>query len=228
MLGLLIPIFLEYGLGSNASKTKILSDESPSDQSTYCITEYGYVEIMSATQKHKYLGRVFSGGVRSRGSIVVEHRISCAWMKYKGSQHILEDRHIPVQLRLTLFDATISSTVLCALETCPLTEKLLSRLDVVQRTIIRRMVGWIYSATESWEEIRHRMKHRVQKCSELHPILDWSETIGKRKMSLVSAINEAPLWTVSAFEWDPTECSSANVHIARRFRGRPFSRLHNN
>ena len=52
------------------------------------------------------------------------------------------------------------------------------------------------------------MKHRLQKCLALHPILGWSETIGKRKMSLASAINETPFWTMSAFKWNPDECSS--------------------
>ena len=45
-------------------------------------------------------------------------------------------------------------------------------------------------------------------------------------MSLVSAINETPFWTVSAFNWDPIECSSANFQPAFRLRGRPFIRWH--
>ena len=99
MLELLVPVFLEYGLELNASKTKILCNEVASDQSTYCIIECGDIEILTATQKHKYLGRAFSGEVRCRGSIAVEHRISCAWMKYKGFQHILENKHIAIKLR---------------------------------------------------------------------------------------------------------------------------------
>ena len=55
--------------------------------------------------------------------------------------------------------------------------------------------------------------YRLHTCLELHSILGWSETIGKRKMNVSSAINETQFWTVSASEWGPIECSLANFHI---------------
>ena len=91
------------------------------------------VEMLSNQKKHKYLGRMFSGDVRSRGKIAIEHRIQCGWMKYHALQSTFEDHHIPMQLRLKLFDATIRATILYSFETCPLIERLLQRLDVVQR-----------------------------------------------------------------------------------------------
>ena len=80
---------------------------------------------------------------------------------------------------------------------------------------------------ESWEEIGHRMKHRLQRALDVHPIPDWSDTINMRKSKIVSSMNELPFWTKSACEWDPIECSSAIFYIASRFRGRPFTRWHN-
>ena len=42
-------------------------------------------------KKHKYLGREFSGEVRTRGKVAVEHRLSFGWMKYKAFQaHLYE------------------------------------------------------------------------------------------------------------------------------------------
>ena len=129
-----------------------------------------------------------------------------------------------MKLRLKLFDAIISSTVLYGLETCPLTEKVQKRLDVVQRTMFRRMVGWLCSADDTWEMAGHRMKYRLKKCLEMYPIKDWSETITDRKKKLMSSMNEMPFWTKSACEWDVVECSSANFCRASRLRGRLFNR----
>ena len=80
MLELLVPIFSEYGLQLNASKTKIFCSDVASNESIYCVTECGDIEILSATKKHKYLGREFSGEVRARGKVAVEHRLSCGWL----------------------------------------------------------------------------------------------------------------------------------------------------
>ena len=146
------------------------------------------VEMLSNEQKHKYLGRMFSGEVRNRGKVAVEHRIRCGWMKYHSLQYTFEDKHIPVKLRLKLFEAAITSTVVYSLETCPLTENLLYRLDVVQRTMLRRIIGWVSVSDESWEERGHRMKLRFQRCMEKCPVNDWSNIINDRKIGFASKV----------------------------------------
>ena len=143
MLELLSDVLLEYGLDLNSKKTKILCNEQVNEETIHCITKCGSIEILAANQKHKYLGRMFCGEVRNRGKIAVNHRISCAWMKYHALQHVFEDKHVPIHLRLKLFESAITPTVVYSLETCPLTENLQEKLNVVQRTTLRRIVGWI-------------------------------------------------------------------------------------
>ena len=135
-------------------------------------------------------------------------------MKYHALQQVFEDKHIPVKLRLKMFDAAITSTVLYSLETCPLTEKKLHRLDVVQRTMLRRIIGWVSFGGESWEERRHKMKVRFKKCMGIYPAGEWSEAIHIRKSILVNEIDELPFLTVRALKWDPIACSSANFCYA--------------
>ena len=147
-------------------------------------------------------------------------------MKNKALQHIFEDKHVPVRLRLKLFDAAITSTVLYSLENCPMTEKIQSRLNVVQRTMIRRLIGWVSHTDESWEVIGHRMKMRLQFSLQQYPIGDWSESILKRKEKTLSKMNELPFWTRSSLNWDVVECSGTNFHFAFRSRGRPLTRWH--
>ena len=122
MLDSLTEVLHLYGLELNLKKTKILSTEPAPDNIQVCITKHGSVEILSATSKHKYLGRGFVGDVSARGKAAVDHRLNCAWMEYKSYQHVLEDKHVSVVLRLKLFQSIISPTVFYSLDTCPLTE----------------------------------------------------------------------------------------------------------
>ena len=143
-------------------------------------------------------------------------------MKYRGMQYVFEDKLVPIQLRLKLFDAVVTSTVLYSLETCPLSESLGTRLDVVQRKMLRRMVGWVSSSGDSWEDIGRRMKNRLQQCLDKSPVIDWSEAVYNRKSKCFNSIDAAPLWISSDCKWDLVACSSANFADAYRSVGRPF------
>ena len=113
------------------AKTKILSTECTTEATQVCITKYGSVEIVGSKTKHKYLGRGFVGELRHRGQVAVDHRVNCGWMKYKIYQHALENKHVSLNLRLKLFQSIISPTVCYSLDTCPLTDALNKRIDVV-------------------------------------------------------------------------------------------------
>ena len=224
MLELLSEALSEYGLELNSKKTKILSNETVGEESVHCITKCGCIEILAVDQKYKYLGRMFCGAVQNRGKVAVSHRISCGWMKYHALQNIFEDKHIPICLRLKLFDAAITPTILYSLETCPLTDNLQDRLNVAQRTMLRRLVGWVCSDDDTWEERGRRMKHKMSSCLSRYPICEWSESIYERKLKCLSDVASLPFWTHSAINWDPVSCRSANFGSAFRSRGHPFTR----
>ena len=97
MLELLVPILAEYGLELNAQKTKVFCNTDGTEDAMSCKTICGNIDILSSTQKLKYLGRTFTGEVRTRGKTAVEHRISCGWMKYKAFQSVLENKHISIK-----------------------------------------------------------------------------------------------------------------------------------
>ena len=79
-------------MGLNMKKTKILSTTSPSEPTQVCIIGFGLVNILSAQDRHKYLGRLFSGDFGMPSKIKIDHRLPCAWMKYKAFQHVFEDQ----------------------------------------------------------------------------------------------------------------------------------------
>ena len=133
-------------------KKKILSTVPAPDTNQVCITKHGSFVILSAASKHKYLGRGFFGEFTIRGKAAVDHRLNCAWMRYKMYQHVFEDKHVTLVLH-------ISPTLFYSLDTCPLTEVQKHRIDVTQRVMLRRMVGWTSYGDNSWEERGRRMKY---------------------------------------------------------------------
>ena len=110
MTELLIEEFSKIGLHLNASKTKILT----TDVVDYEFLEIGgnMVEILHGNSTHRFLGRYLPGILENRGDVEVTHRIQAAWMKYGQFSRIFSNRKISVKLRLKLFDAIVSPTLL--------------------------------------------------------------------------------------------------------------------
>ena len=192
MLEKLTSILKLYGLNLNMKKTKIMSTTSPAETTQVCITDFGPIDILGANDRQKYLGRLFSGDLKTRSKSAIDHRLSCAWMKYKAFQHVFEDKQVSVKLRFKLFDSIVSSTLLYGLETVPLSQQMLNRIDITQRTMLRRIVGWVSYADDSWEERGRRMAERLCRCLDLHPVEDWSERVTQRKMKMIESQHDWP------------------------------------
>jgi hypothetical protein len=55
----------------------------------------------------------------------------------------LTNTHISIKLRLRLFDAIVTPTILFGLITMPLTPSDLNQLDAIQHRMLRSLVGWV-------------------------------------------------------------------------------------
>ena len=139
-------------------------------------------------------------------------------------QHALENKHVNLTLRLKLFQSIITPTVCYSLDTCPLTETLKNRLDVTQRVMLRRMIGWVSFTGDTWEARGRRMKERLERALVKYPVEDWSTCIHFKKVSLMSGVNEGPAWTKLAFNWNPLATAHLNLVQPYRGVGRPFIR----
>jgi len=225
MMEMLVDTFRLYGLELNVKKTKMLSTTVSDSESTLVDTSAGFIELVSASSTHKYLGRVWSGNLRDRGTAAVNHRITCAWAKYRSFRDTLLNRNIRVGLRLRLFSSTVTPALLYALDTCPLTKGLLDRIDVVQRKMLRSIIGWTAFSHEgeTWEERGHRMKSKMEHTLNRHPVSIWSELIDQRKDALyerLSLSSTSPLLKLAA-NWSPSHCQALNGHYAHKTAGRP-------
>ena len=158
MVEMLVQELSLIGLQLNGTKTKVLT--------TSTLQEPSYVEIcgtmvaiLHGGMTHKYLGRKFPGNLNSRTKVANMHRIQCAWHKLhfflffsKFHQHkfILLNKHVSLRLRLKLFHATAFPTAMFGLSSLALTQEHLHKLDVVQRRMLRSIVGWVRIPDEPW------------------------------------------------------------------------------
>ena len=79
------------------------------------------------------------GDLLQRGYIEIAHRIQCAWFKFGTHARVLTNKRISVKLRLKLFDATISPSLLFGLSALPVHEVSAKKLDATQREMYRQI-----------------------------------------------------------------------------------------
>ena len=220
MLDCLVEELSAAGLSVNAKKTKVMTTDAEivSDgRPLFIDAGGGMVEVVKHTGTHKYLGRLLSGDLRVRGKCNLEHRSKCAWLKYHHIGSTLQNRNISIKLRLRLFDAVVTPSVLYSLATTPSTQSQLGKLDALQRKMSRRIVGWVRFDEESWQTTGHRMKQRLEAALAQHPITDWSVRRNDLRGSLTQQLENESLSRLCSLShsWRPGR--------ARR-RGRPLQR----
>ena len=144
-------------------------------------------------------------------------------MKFKQLEPSLTDKSVSVKLRLRLFEAVVSPTVTYGLETCCLTQANCDRLDIVQRKMLRRTLGWQpFSAEESWSERGRVMQERLQRALRLWDVPKWSDAIKGKRESLKATLLNLPAIVYAAVNWDPRQTADQNGHAdVKRQVGRP-------
>ena len=220
MIELLCVELQKVGLHLNMDKTKIFTTDSLSTP-LYLDVADGIVEVLRGSVAHKYLGRTLPGNLRLRGEVELSHRIQNAWAKFHKHRTTLTDRHVSVKSRLKLYEATVTPTVLYGLAACPLTERQRERLDVIQRRMLRSIVGWARSAAEDWSDTMRRMRDKVDRALRQFPCIPWSMRIAKHQQRLAAHIaKHCNSWAAKAVRWQP----AATIPGAFRSRGRPLRR----
>ena len=111
-----------------------------------------------------------------------EHRIQLeftnrkrmAWPCFYKHKKILINQSISLKSRLKFFDACVTPTILFGLHCLPLPQKLISQLDVIQRKMLRAIVGWRRAPDETWRETMIRMNDRVLYGMTQHYCESWA------------------------------------------------------
>ena len=134
---------------------------------------------------------------------------------------------ISIQLRLRLFDAVITPTILYGLAVLPMSSSSLRKIQVVEKKMLRKMVGWIRIGDETWETTMRRMKHRVARALKQHPLKSWSVRMARYQWKIILRIKSAldDSWIKRSSMWQPNAIEDdSSEYVPHRNRGRPYLR----
>ena len=131
----------KVGLSLNAAKDKVLTTVSDIDVQSLDI-DGEPVDILHGDTAHTYLGRKLCGDLRARSYCEVAHRVQITWMSFHKHRDVLMDKALSVHSRIKFFQTVITPTILFGLSSCSMTLSQVNSLDVVQRRMLRKIVGW--------------------------------------------------------------------------------------
>jgi len=98
------------------------------------------VHVLHEGSSHKYFGRHIPG---NSGRVELHHRKTIAWAKFNKHRTILTNKHVNLKLRLKFFNAVFTPAMLLSLHMLALTKVHLDSINVLQRKMLRSIVGWV-------------------------------------------------------------------------------------
>ena len=180
MVDLLCEELRRIGLHLNTAKTKVFTT-TPLAGDHFLDMGGGMVLVCGEADFHFYLGKKMPGNLKRRWSTDISSRIQSAWARLHKLRHALTNRHVALSARMRLFSSVITPTLLFGLRTCPCTATQLNQIDVVQRKMLRLIVGWVRYDGEPWADTMRRMNNRVQSALNVLPVRDWSQLVLSQK-----------------------------------------------
>ena len=91
----------------------------------------------------------------------MKYRKKQVWFIFNKYKKVLLNNHVSLGKRLQYFDACATPAAIYGLSLFPLRRSELDSLDILQRKILRRIVGWRRIDTESWRDTIDRMNQRL-------------------------------------------------------------------
>ena len=97
-------------------------------------------------------------------------------------------------------------------------------LAVVQRKMLRLIIGYVKKPDDTWEDMYRRLKQKIEAALHRFPIHDWVNELKKRKRKFQSNLRNGlrnPL-TQYMHVWQPNDINDEKLEQRpRRLRGRP-------
>ena len=166
-----------------------------------------FIQVLDSDESHRYLGRLLNLDVSKRVGIELHNRINAAWGKFHQNRTWLMNSQVSIRLRLRLFDACVSPAVLFATSVPPLGRKDLEAAIIVQRKMLRLIVGWQRISKENWADTMRRMNARVAATLVQFPIKTWTETIFRHRWRYAAhmVLNTKMTWPRLLAKWIPLQ-----------------------
>ena len=225
MTELLVIELQKVGLQLNADKTKILHSSiyDPGADRDYVDINTEFVRVLHGNESHRYLGRLLCLSPSDRIRIELQNRKNHAWASFHKHKKVILNSHVSLAKRVQFFDVCVSPSMLFALVSLPLTRSQIEELDILQRKMLRRIVGWRRIEGEPWEDTMKRMRDRVENARTLYNWTSWSHRFARDQwrfaMHLTATIS--PMMSTMLRYTSTERHDSEGLYIPRRFVGRP-------
>ena len=163
--------------------------------------------------------------VSKRVDIELHNRIRACWAKFHQHRRWLTNLEISARLRMRLFDATCTPSILFGTAVLPLNLKHRRSLDILQRKMLRLIVGWRRSPGEEWEETMRRMNRRIEAAQQEYSAKSWEQTFHRQRWRYAAHVlrNIKMKWPYLLSVWNPADCHDDGM-IPYRKPGRPYLR----
>ena len=178
------------------------------------------VQVLQPDAHTIYLGKALN--LIDTHEVELKHRLRKAWAKFGMLKTELTDQAVPLRLRLRLFHAVVTPSVLYGCASWVLTDSRERLLRSAQRRMIRWMMGkkrrlGADGQLELWPEYIKRATHFALTAMQDNNIEDWAKIHikHKEKWRLQLEDMDADRWARRAYQWMPEGCRS---------QGRPKSR----
>ena len=116
---------------------------------------------MKEGEFHRYLGRRLSVDADLRLTKEIQYRKQQAWYLFEKHKKCLTSHDISLRRGLRYFDACITPTILFALSVFLFRRHHLHEINVMQRKMMRKIVGWRVDPNGSWRDAMATMKGRL-------------------------------------------------------------------
>jgi hypothetical protein len=179
------------------------------------------IEVLESTASALYLGRDLS--LTTPHDTELKHRIKKAWAKFGVFRDELTDKGVPLHLRLKLFNAVLTPTVLYGCGCWAMTTIRDTTLRTTQMKMLRCILGrrrLVDSGTgevETWVEWVQRVTREARQAMAENAVPDWVEEQRRRVSKWSNQLEnmDQERWAKKVLNWQPD---------GRRSRGHPCTR----
>jgi hypothetical protein len=117
--------------------------------------------VIKRVEKFKYLGSMIT--VDGTAEKDMNHRIKCAWMKWRACAGVMNDRRASLKVKGKVYKSIIRPALLYGSESWPITEIQMDRLMVVELKMLR----WACGLTLN-DRVRNEAIRAMTKCAMLN------------------------------------------------------------
>jgi len=115
------------------------------------------------------------------------------WRNFLKYKHILLITHASLVLSLKSFDSVVSPAMRFRPATLSLTKGCLQKLGVVQKRMLRSILGWVRIRNGvTWRDIMVRMNRKLAIANVLFPMEGWEDRLFRSKFRIAHRIARSP------------------------------------